>query len=235
MHARQPEYQEKCRRVFIAAIGLIASFLIGCGQGDIDDPTEYLIRIEEQVVTVEDFQKMFENMKSAYPQSALREPQTIKAARLRLLNQITEELIILKRAQELQIEVSDSELEQAILDYKRDYPEGVFDEMLLEHAVSYPFWRERLRIRLIMEKVIARDMGERISITPDDISDYYTEQYPKESLSADADGKDKNINAAIIEHLRRKKAEAAYKSWLKDLQQKYPVEINEAKWKQLVG
>jgi len=213
----------------------MASFLIGCSQGDVDPQIEYLIRIEEQVVTVEDFQKLFENMKSAYPHSTFRAPETIKAARLRLLNQMAEELIILKRAQELQIDVSDSELEQAIADYKRDYPEGVFDEILLEHAVSYPFWRERLKIRMIMEKVVARDVGERVTITTEEISDYYNEQYPKESSGADVSGKDKNINTVIIEHLRRKKAEAAYRDWIKDLRHKYPIEINEAEWKHLAG
>lgn len=235
LHFRRPLYPEKRRKVFNAVLGLVASFLIGCSQGNVDSRGEYLIRIDDQVVTVEDFQKMFENVKGAYPHSMLRDPQIIKVARLRLLNQLTEELIILKRAQELQIEVSESELEQAVADYKQDYPEGVFDEILLEQAVSYPFWRQRLKIRLLMEKVIARDMGERITITPDEISDYYNKQYPKESLGAEDSGKDKNIDAAIVEHLRRKKAEAAYKSWLKELQKKYTVEINEAQWKRLAG
>ena len=213
----------------------MAGFLIGCTQGEVDPKTEYLIRLEDQVVTVEDFKKMFENMKSAYPHGALQEPETLKNARLRLLNQMTEELLLLRRAGELRIDVPDSELDQTLAHYKQDYPEGVFDEILLEHAVSYPFWKERLRIRLIMEKVVVKDLGERITITPDDISNYYNKQYPKESLGSDFNGEDKNINAVIIKHLRRKKAEAAYKSWLNELQHKYPIEINEAKWKQLAG
>lgn len=213
----------------------MAGFLSGCTEPGIDHQGEYFIRIADRVVTVDDFNKAFENVKSAYSHSAMQNPVALKNARLRLLTQMTEEMLILKRAEELHIDVSKSEFDKTLADIKRDYPDGVFDQLLLEYAVSYRFWKERLKIRLVMEKVVAKELGEQITITSEDISNYYKKHYPKEHFRSDSRDEAKDINAMIIKHLRREKAEKAYKSWLNNLRNKYPIEINEAKWKELIG
>jgi len=39
----------------------------------------------------------------------------------------------------------------------------------------------------------------------------------------------------VIQHLRRKKAEQAYTSWLKKLQQRYLIDINRIQWEKIAG
>lgn len=196
---------------------------------------EYVIRVGDRVVTVLDFNKAFEIAKAAYHHNAMQDPKILKEARVRLLNQMTEEMIIMKRAQELGIEISRAELDKAIANIKGDYPEEVFQETLLENAVPYNSWEQGIKNRLLIKKVVDKELAENITITPDEISEYYKENYQGEGLTSDFKNRSININEVIIKNVRRKKIEAAYKSWIKELRNKYPIEINRVQLEKIVG
>ena len=202
-----------------------------------DHGNEYLVRVGDRVTTVFDFNNAFEIVKIAYPHKAMQDPVLLREAQLRLLNQITEEMVLLKRAEELCIRISDSEVKEAIADIKSDYSEGVFEEMLLEYAVPYHFWKKRLKLRLLMEKVVASQMEEQIVITPEDISEHYKKHYKEGSLKSDLNDTSAkvDVNEIIIKQLRREKAEETYGIWIKKLKNKYKIKINKARWKKIVG
>lgn len=224
------------RPVPVWAVVILAAILVaGCSQTTDDRADDYLIRVGNRVVTVADFQKAFENVKPAYSHSAMQDSATLKSARVSLLNQMVEELLLLKRAEELQIGISDSEFQEALEKIKTDYPEGVFDQMLLEYAVSYRFWKERLKVRLLMEKVVARELADRIVITAEDIATYYKTHYHDENAGPNLQDDSKNINEMIVNHLRREKAEQAYRSWIKQLRELHPVKINRDRWDAING
>jgi hypothetical protein len=86
-----------------------------------------------------------------------------------------------------------------------------------------------------MEKVVARELGDQITITAKDISYHYKKHYPREHFASGTRDKAENLNEMIIKQLRREKTEKAYSSWLKELQKKYPIEINETKWREITG
>lgn len=210
--------------------------ITGCAETALEQEDDFLIRVGDRIVTVDDFLKAFENVKNAYPHHVIQDSKIIKRAQLRLLNQMTEEMLLLERAEELQVVIPDSEFEKALKNIKEDYPEGVFDQMLLEYAVSYRFWKERLKVRLLMEKVVARELADRITISAEDISSYYKRFYhDNDVISSLTDEASKDINEMIVNQLRREKAEQVYQSWLKELREKYQVEINQAKWKAVCG
>ncbi|MBU1163686.1 MAG: hypothetical protein KKA75_06000, partial [Proteobacteria bacterium] len=103
-----------------------------------------------------------------------------------------------------------------------------FDKTLLEYAISYQSWKRALKKRLIIEKVIAEELEEKVIITPDNISEYYERNYgPKEDPA--------NINEVIVKQLRREKVEEAYKVWIKKLKKNYKVEINRARWEEIAS
>ncbi len=211
--------------------------LAGCSDTAPQQDDEFLLRIGEKMVTRVDFEKAFEIAKSAYPHNIMQKPEALKEAQLRLLNQMTEELILDEHARALKIEISDAELEKAVADIKQDYPEGEFEQTLLENAVSYQTWKNGLRTRLLMEKVVATELEDQISITPEDIAAYYAEHFDKDG-GADGEkdaSEEKEMDKMAIKHLRRKKAEEAYKSWMNNLQKKYPVEINWEQWEKITG
>ena len=212
---------------------LMIIILIGCADSESNVEDEYLIRLGNRSVTVIEFNEAFEIAKIAHPHQIRNNPDELKKAQLRLINQMVIEMMVLERAQELGIELSEAEVEKAVAEIKSDYPEGVFEETMLEVAVSYETWVQRLKTRLIMEKVIDKELKNNIVITPEDISVYYEENFKGKQQESELSENSGDINEAIITILRRKKLEEAYSSWINELKSKYKIEINNAQWEKI--
>jgi len=196
---------------------------------------EQLIRVGTRVLTVLDFNQAFEIAKTAYPHNLRYEPDDYRNAQLRLLNELTIEMIILERAAELGITISEEEVENAVADVKKDYPEDTFEKTLLEFAISFEAWQDRLRNRLLMEKVIDQELKDQIIITSEDIAQYYESNFKSKLPDADSEMIREDINEMIIEQLRREKMEQAYQTWINKLKQQYPIEINSIQWERITG
>ena len=200
--------------------------LVGCSDFEHKQKDEYFIKVGNRTITVADFNKAFEIAKNAYPHNRIQQPDMIREARLRLVQQMTEEMILLQRAEELGVTIKDSEVEKNLEELKGDYPDNVFQEILLEYAIPYRSWKEGLKTRLLMEKVIAKELGDKIKITHDDISKYYEENFKDDDTSSDVKEVPEDINNIIIKILRKEKMEKAYASWINKLKNNYAVEIN---------
>jgi parvulin-like peptidyl-prolyl isomerase len=93
--------------------------------------------------------------------------------------QLLEEMIVLRRAEELDLHVSSEELEEAVGRIEGDYGEEGFKAMFMKQAVSLETWKERLKRQLLIEKVTRKELLRKISVTPEEIKDYY-EQHREE-------------------------------------------------------
>ena len=223
---------------FLKCFGFLVFFIFlilsaGCAQKDSDFGNEVLIRVGDRVVTVLDFNKAFEIAETAYSHNIRQQSEEIRKAKLSLLNQMTVEMIFLERAEELGIAVTDAELQKAVADIKSDYPEGEFEKTLLEFAVTYDSWESRLKTRLMMQKVIDHELKNQVTITSEDIAEYYKENYQDKEMNPESGAAPEDINETIVNQLREKKAEDAYKVWLNDLKKKYEIEINRELWEKI--
>lgn len=190
-----------------------------------------LIRTDRQTVTQAQFERAFEAARIAYSDDRSVDPETIEKARLRLLNQMVEEVVVDHRARELGIVVDDTELDASIQDIKNDYPEDEFEQMLLESAIPFSLWKDRLKVRLLMEKVVDRELVQPLTITAQDIEAYYR-AHEEEFAVKKENPPESDLNRHIVEQLRREKVEAAYPLWMDGLRKQYAVEINWELWEQ---
>jgi hypothetical protein len=218
-------------------IGLIYSLLLllGCGDKDSSLPDEVLIRVEDRVVTVLDFNEAFEISKITFAGNTSEQIEDLRAAQFRLLNELILEMILLERAHEVGINVTDIELEKAVAAIKSDYPEGEFEKTLLEFAVFLETWKNRLKTRLIMEKVIEKELENQITIAPEDISEHYKKNFQGQKNETESTPAAGDINEIIVKQLRREKAEEGYKAWIEGLKTKYKIEINREQWEKISG
>ena len=227
-------------KVFTLSIWLLGAVLLlgplsGCMNSGSNPGDENLIQVRDRVLTVLEFNEAFEIAKTAYPHNLRFERDDFKNAQLRLLNQLMVEMIILERAEELGLDITDKEVEQAAAEIKKDYPEDTFEKTLLEFAVSYESWETRLRNRLLMEKVVNSELKDQIVIYPEDIENYYKKNFKTKEPESDQTANIDDINEMIIKHLRREKTEEAYKKWIKKLKQQYSIEINSSQWEKISG
>ena len=222
-----------CLKLVLAAL-LTAGLLTGQGcplakeAGD-----NYLIKVGESKITVAEFKHAVATASEEAFSGERNIPQEVlNDLRMRVLNQLSEELVIVERAKVLGLSITEAELEAAVSAIKADYPDNTFEETLLENAVSYEAWKQKLATRLLVEKVISKELVDQVQITPDDVAVYYQEHYPR---GMDEDQSDQDINKRIVKHLRQQKAEQGYKEWIEHLRKAHPVEINREQWNRMIG
>jgi hypothetical protein len=234
MHCRLSNTEYLLKSAFLFGVLGVFYALSGCSDMQSEHRGTYLIRVGESVVTVLDFNTAFEIAKMAYPQVSEQNRAVFREARLRLLDQMIEEMIVLERARTLNIQIPDDELEKAVADIKSDYPEGVFEEMLLENAVSFKYWKKRLKSRLLMEKVISKELSEKIRITPEAVSAYYDEFLKGHSGDPVSAENSKNMERMVVDHLKWKKTEEAYSVLIEKYKKEQNIQINEKQWKAII-
>jgi hypothetical protein len=226
----------KFYKIFQLVLSIFIIFLLpGCDQKGSDLGNETLIRVGDRIVTVLDFNTALEIAKTAHDHNIDLPSEDLRNAKLRLLNQLTVEMVLLERAEEIEVTVTDAELEKAVAEIKSDYPEGEFEETLLEFAVSYDSWKSRLRNRITMEKVIEKELKSRVTITAEEIAAFYKENYQGREAETESAQTSEDINESIVNQLRRKKTEETYESWIEELKGKYDIEINTQLWEKISG
>ena len=217
--------------ILLCLIGLLAGGCTDAGSRKEKEPAP-LIRVGDVTIGAGEFNRAFEMAMTAYPYEIVKQPRALRAARAQVLRELVERAVLAARARELAIEVTPAELSDAIARIRKGYPEGAFEQALLESAVSYEAWKAALRRRLLMEKVVARELESRISVTDAEIREYYRDHYAGGAEPADLHP---DIRKVIARRLRAEKIETAYGTWLENLKKTYPIEIDPAEWRRIAG
>jgi hypothetical protein len=209
------------------AMLLLMALWTGCGRPPAVEPAAYLMRVGERTLTPADFEAAWVAWKAASGGEPVDEPNAVRAARADLLQQLTEEMVLLERARELGLSVSDAELADAVAAIRRDYPEDAFDQMLIENAVARPKWEAALRQRLVIDKLIEVDVVSRIQITEEEIAERYRAYRAELAPGQSPAPEPADLHDQLVRQLQRDKTESVYGDWIRDLRQRLPLEINE--------
>jgi hypothetical protein len=221
---------QKTYNSMMTALVLCAVLLCGCGRKNAGD--DVLLQVGSQSIRLSEFQRDVEAAaEEAFPGERDPNPDSLNDLRMRVLNQLTEELIICEYAEGLGLKVTETELDAAVGEIKSDYPDQTFEETLLENAVSFQVWRQKLARRLLVEKVITKELVDRVEITTEDVAEYYKTHYAK---GLPADQSEQELNMKIVTHLRQQKAEKMYQGWIDGLRKSYPVSVNQKQWDVLI-
>jgi parvulin-like peptidyl-prolyl isomerase len=166
----------KCEKI---AIGLVILCLIsGCSKkSDMSAEDQVVIRVDNRVLTLAEFNEYFEPIRMSCDKEQAQNGVTMREARLGFLLQLVEEMIVLRRADELHLDISPRELDEAVRDFQKGYPEAGFEYLFLKQAISFEAWQERLKKRLLVEKVIRKELLKEVSVTPQEIKDYYDKHW----------------------------------------------------------
>lgn len=212
---------------------IVAGLIGGCTGSKQESTAEYLIQVNDRKITVAEFNQKFAEMNNDVPLSAETETPDSAEMRRYLLNQLIERCILLERAEECDIHVSNAELETAVEEIRKDYSEGAFRQVLLEQNVSFRQWKDELRIRMLLEKVIAKELDPLIVLKPEDISEYYEKHYPPGGKGVDSAPYDETFNETLLRLVSIQKKEEAYRLWIAELQNRYSIDVDAEAWKKI--
>jgi hypothetical protein len=204
--------------------------LTACSDSNPGGKNNYLVRVGNLVLTRSEFDAAIDLAAAAYPADATNTTEQMTELRLRLLEQMIEELVMEAEAEKLGIEVSDQELEAAVQKIKKDYPDNTFEETLIENAISFKTWKARLRKRLLKDKIVSLRLADQVTVTPADIERFYSRQ--GKSGKQKGGQQSAQDDAAIVHRIRIQKIETAYRNWIDEAKRRFPIEINETVWKE---
>jgi parvulin-like peptidyl-prolyl isomerase len=139
-----------------------------------------VLRVNDQIATLYDFDQRRENM----ARELLRQPDLSPEDRTKVLGELSElaykdmyeELLIESRAQQLDIEVTDNEINQQIGQMKQNFgiqSDQDFATALAQSGLTEAQLRERLRRDLRAREVMGREVQSRVKLDEDDLRRIY--------------------------------------------------------------
>ncbi len=203
--------------------------LMGCSESEKATVPQYLIKTPVMIITNSDFLEELDLKRTAYPYNINENSAEYNEMVIHLVKMLSEEIILLSAAADKSVIVTDQDVELAEDEFKKDYPEDSFDQILLKNALSYSFWKKRFKKNMIIDKLIDQELKQKIEITSRDIVEFYKKYHRDDAQNTEnkAGGLKKNATEKeLIDRLRLQKTQDHYDEWIQQLGNDYPVEIN---------
>lgn len=115
-------------------------------------------------------------VEKAYRREAAPEQPSDEEAlggKLEMLNQMIAQELLLEKAGELKIELTESELDNAYNEAKKNITDEAFQKELASRNLTPADMRESLRRDMLANKVIEREVTGKVTVTDDDIKSFF--------------------------------------------------------------
>jgi parvulin-like peptidyl-prolyl isomerase len=158
--------------ILLWTLALWAVFLFPCGCRK-DDVPSAVATVNGEKVTIVEFRERFANALIFAGDRSFLKPEDYDRLREEVLKVLIDEKIMLLRAGELKISVSDAELTKKIEETKEGYSQEDFEKVLETQKISYDIWKRELKTRIMIEKLMASDVDAGISVTEEEAEAYF--------------------------------------------------------------
>jgi peptidyl-prolyl cis-trans isomerase SurA len=108
------------------------------------------------------------------------------AAKLSLLDDLILQDILIAKARVLKVEVADAELDKAYADAKTNISDDVFQQELTKRGVTAADMREGLRRELLTQKLLQQEVGTKVEVTAQEVSDFFLANRGQFNLAEEA-------------------------------------------------
>ena len=131
-----------------------------------------VIRVGDRVVTVGDIKRevRIASVENNIPQ------KEVWSFINEFVNRIVDDALVLEYGEKNGIFLNEIELEKAIQNIVKDYPENSFNEMLLSRCIDYNEWKERFSEHLLIKEIIKEQTASLPPISYHAIKSYYQER-----------------------------------------------------------
>ena len=166
----------KCLSIsaLIAALLVIAS----CGSAS-KASADVVARVNGKDITTAQLEKQFQNrLNGAEQPPSAEEAQDLK---LQVLNQLINDQILLEMASTAGLSATDAEVDVKFNEFKNQYTEEKFKDLLKEQKMTIDDIRNELRKSITIDKLVNKEITSKISVTDAEIKNFYEKN--KESFN----------------------------------------------------
>jgi len=161
---------------FLLAFPILLLTMWGCNSWRGELPENILAQVNQEQITINEFDRELKDlMIEPAKKGKGRSLTDLKQA---CLNQWIERRILVQEARRSGIRISQEELNQAILDIKKDYPGEGLGEKLYLKGTTWEEWKLRLEERLLAEKLIRTALRYGHQIDEKEALQYYETHLP---------------------------------------------------------
>ena len=126
--------------------------------------------VDGRQITRDEVEKAFRRTQGAQQTMSSEEEMT---AKLSLLNEMIVQDILMAKAQTMKVEVPEGDLDKAYNDAKQGIPDDAFQKELSRRNLTAGDMREGLRREMIAQKVIEQEVGAKISVSDQELTDFF--------------------------------------------------------------
>ena len=166
----------KCLSIsaLIAALLVLAS----CGAAS-KASADVVARVNGKDITIAQLEKQFQNrLNGAEQPPSAEEAQDLK---LQVLNQLINDQILLEMASAAGLSATDAEVDVKFNEFKNQYTEEKFKDLLKEQKMTIDDIRNELRKSITIDKLVNKEITSKISVTDAEIKNFYEKN--KESFN----------------------------------------------------
>jgi len=126
--------------------------------------------VDGRSITRGDVEKAYQRTND--PSQKLSDEEAL-AAKLSLLNDLIVQDLLLAKARELKIELADTEVDSAFAEAKKNLPDEAFQQELTRRNLTTGDMREGLRRELLTQKVIDQEVGSKITVADQEVTEFF--------------------------------------------------------------
>lgn len=161
------------RKVFSAALLLSALAALGCKRNDAAPSADVWAIVNGDQIHRAEAEKYYKSRLN--PQAPTPSQEEALSLTLNVLDELINNDILIQRARKLGMEATDGEVEDKFTEFKTPYTEDEFQRQLKDRGVTPTDLKDDLRRQLTVQKLLNREVVGKISITDQDISDFYNQ------------------------------------------------------------
>ncbi len=161
------------RKVFSAALLLSALAAFGCKRSDVAPTADVWAIVNGDQIHRAEAEKYYKSRLN--PQAPTPSQEEALSLTLNVLDELINNDILIQRARKLGMEATDGEVEDKFTEFKTPYTEDEFQRQLKDRGVTTNDLKDDLRRQLTVQKLLNREVVGKISITDQDISDFYNQ------------------------------------------------------------
>jgi foldase protein PrsA len=163
------------RLLIMLTIQALICLLFGCSKDDVLS-RPHVATVNGEKIYREEYEQRLSLQKGILSpktfQSSINKRELLEEE---LLDSMITERIMLQRAGDLNLSVSTTELEEHIINIRKDYDEEFFN-LLIASDVRYEDWREQIRNEMLIGKLVAADVNAHVVVTDAETEDFFEER-----------------------------------------------------------
>ena len=159
---------------------LIAALLVLASCGSASKASDDVVaRVNGKDIRTAQLEKQFQNrLNGAEQPPSAEEAQDLK---LQVLNQLINDQILLEMASTAGLSATDAEVDVKFNEFKNQYTEEKFKDLLKEQKMTIDDIRNELRKSITIDKLVNKEITSKISVTDAEIKNFYEKN--KESFN----------------------------------------------------